>query len=150
MEEKYSNYNKNNLSEFRKSIQSMGNPIKNGTLEIPMMTGKGKRIINKVDINEILRTPYADILSWRKYSRIYFANPLYRRLLEYFANIYYNQYIVSPLFNENKKPNKKKFSNDYNTVLRILDEDLSVENFTTESVLNILIEGQTFLYIEGI
>ena len=148
MEEKYSNYNKNNLSEFRKSIQSMGNPIKNGTLEIPMMTGKGKRIINKVDINEILRTPYADILSWRKYSRIYFANPLYRRLLEYFANIYYNQYIVSPLFNENKKPNRKKFSNDYNTVLRILDEDLSVENFTTEALLNILIEGQTFLYIE--
>ena len=142
-------YSKENLSNFKSSIRSMGELNNNKIPQIPMDMTKGRKYIDKINIDEIIKTPYSDVLSWRKYSRIYFANPMYRRLLEYFAYIYYNQYIVSPLFKDNKKVNKKKFNIDYNTILRILDEDLNVEFFTNQSLLNLLIEGQTFYFIEN-
>lgn len=147
-EQKYTNYTKTQLAEFRKNIQAMGEPIKNGTAEIPLGMTKGRKILDKVKIEDLLRTPYTDVLSWRKFSRIYFAHPLYRRLLEYFAYIYYNQYIISPIFNENKKPNKKKLLNDYNAALRTLDEDISVEKFSSQVLLDLLVEGLTFYFIE--
>ena len=36
MEDKFANYTISNLSEFRKSIEKMGEPVKNGTAEIPL------------------------------------------------------------------------------------------------------------------
>ena len=146
--EKYGLYTKNQLNEFRKSIQAMGDPVHNGTVEIPLGMTKGRKIVDKIKIEDILKTSYTDVGSWRKYSRIYYAHPLYKRLLEYFAYIHYNSYIISPIFTEGKKPNKKKLMNDYNAALRSLDEDMQVETFTTQVLLDLLIEGQTFYFIE--
>lgn len=149
MEEKFSNYSKSNLTEFRKSIQAMGTPVNNGTIEIPQGTilTNGHRPNLPIKPELILKTPLGDVKAWRKFSRIYFANPLYRRLLEYFAYIYYNSYIISPIFDD-KKPNKKKLMKDYNAVLRTLDEDIGVETFTTRVLLDLLIEGETYYYNE--
>ena len=110
-ERKLTMYSKDHLNEFRKSIQNMGTMVGNGTVEIPLdatSTTKGRRMLDRLKPDDVLKTPMSDIKSWRKYSRIYFANPLYRRILEYFAYTYYNNYIVSPIFDEGKKPNKKK------------------------------------------
>ena len=149
MEEKFSNYSKSNLTEFRKSIQAMGTPVNNGTIEIPQGTilTNGHRPNLPIKPELILKTPLGDVKAWRKFSRIYFANPLYRRLLEYFAYIYYNSYIISPIFDD-KKPNKKKLMKDYNAALRTLDEDIGVETFTTRVLLDLLIEGETYYYNE--
>ena len=129
MDEKkdYGLYTKSQLNEFRKSIQAMGETVHNGTVEIPLSMSKGRKISDKIKIEEIIKTPYSDVATWRKFSRIYYAHPLYKRLLEYFAYIYFNQYIISPIFTEGKKPNKKKLMNDYNAALRSLDEDITVE-----------------------
>lgn len=151
MDEKFAMYNKEHLSEFRKSIKAMGEPIHNGTVEIPigLTKGYGAKVADKVKIEELMKTPWTETLTWRKYSRIYFAHPLYRRLLEYFAYIYYNQYIVMPIMNDGTKASaKKKLMKDYNEALRTLDEDIKVEDFTSQALLNLLIEGQTFYYIE--
>ena len=144
-------YTKDNLNEFRKSIQAMGTTVKNGTVEIPMSSDiltKGRRAIAPIKPEDILKTPMNDIRTWRKYSRVYFANPLYRRILEYFAYIYYNAYIISPLYDGDKKPNKKKLLKDYNAALRTLDEDIQVETFTNRVLLDLLIEGETFYFLE--
>lgn len=147
--EKFAQYSKEHLAEFRKSIQAMGEPVKNGTIDIPDSARliKGHRPFLPPKPQDIIKTPLSDVLAWRKYSRLYFANPLYRRLLEYFAYLYYNYYIISPIFDE-KKPNKKKLMKDYNAALRTLDEDIQVETFTNKVLLDLLIEGQTFYYNE--
>ena len=70
-------YTKDNLNEFRKSIQAMGTTVKNGTVEIPMSSDiltKGRRAIAPIKPEDILKTPMNDIRTWRKYSRVYFAN----------------------------------------------------------------------------
>ena len=145
---RYASYSKSQLSEFRKSIRSMGDTVNNGTVEIPLSITKTRKVVDKVKIEELLRTPWTDTIAWRKYSRIYYNHPLYRRLLEYFAYIYYNQYVISPIFNDGKPSAKKKLMKDYNEALRTLDEDIKVEDFATQSLLNLLIEGQTYYYIE--
>ena len=100
--EKTTLYSKDRLNEFRKSIQAMGETVHNGTVEIPLGMSKGRKITDKIKIEDIIKTPYSDVATWRKYSRIYYAHPLYKRLLEYFAYIYYNSYIISPIFTEGK------------------------------------------------
>ena len=119
MEDKFVNYTTSNLSEFRKSIAKMGEPVKNGTAEIPLGLTKGRKYLDKIKIEDMMRTPYTDVLAWRKFSRVYYAHPLYRRLLEYFAYIFYNQYIITPVFNEGKKPNKKKLLKYINTEFKM-------------------------------
>ena len=148
MENKFVNYTVDNLVEFRKTIEKMGDTVKNGTAEIPLGLTKGRKYLDKIKIEDMERTPYTDTLAWRKFSRVYFAHPLYRRLLEYFAYIFYNQYIISPVFAEGKKPSKSKLLKDYEAALRTLDEDITVENFTSQALLDMLIEGQAFYYIE--
>lgn len=150
-ERKFAMYSKDQLSEFRKSIQNMGTVVGNGTVEIPLdaaSTTKGRRMLDRIKPDDILKTPISDVKTWRKYSRIYFANPLYRRILEYFAYTYYNNYIISPIFEEGKKPNKKKMMKDYNAILRTLDEDIQVETFTNRVLLDLLIEGESFYFCE--
>lgn len=145
------NYTLENLTNFRKSIRAMGETVPNGTLTIPNGTLNDYYVGKKADcptIEELDRIPYNDTKAWRKASRIYYSNPLYRRLLEYFANIYLNQYMVYPIFTEGKQPNKTKLMKDYNAVLRSLDEDIRVEDFTSKILLDLLIEGQTFYCIE--
>lgn len=146
----YVKYSSSNLENFRKSIRAMGETVSNGTVIIPMdgAANKGRRLLERIKPEDILKTPITDARAWRKYSRIYFSNPLYKRLLEYFAYIYYNSYIVSPLLDENKKPNNKKLMKDYNAILRTLDEDIQVESFTNRVLLDLLIEGETFYYNE--
>ena len=152
MEENYNKsfaqYTKEQLSTFRSSIQNMGTDVNNGTVEIPLGLTKGRKVLDKVNVNDVLKTPLSDTLTWRKMSRLYFSHPLYRRLLEYFANIYYNQYYISPIYGDSKKPNKKKLMNDYNAALRTLDEDIKVEEFTTQVLLDLLLEGEAFYFVE--
>ena len=146
--EKLAQYTKEHLAEFRKSIQAMGTAVNNGTIEIPAGTVlKGRRTETPITPAIVLKTPMADVEAWRKFSRVYFAHPLYRRILEYFAYIHYNSYIISPIFDD-KKPNKKKLMKDYNAALRTLDEDIKVESFTSRALLDLLIEGETFYYNE--
>jgi len=147
--EKFTSYTKEYLTEFRKSIQAMGTAVKNGTIEIPQGSAltKGRRVEIPIKPEDVLKTPYSDVKAWRKFSRVYFAHPLYRRLLEYFAYIYYNSYIISPILDD-KKVNKKKLMKDYNAALRTLDEDIEVENFTSHALLDMLIEGETYYYNE--
>lgn len=148
--ENLSKYNKEHLNEFRKSIQNMGTAVNNGTIEIPLgdTMPKGRRIMERLKPDDVLKTTMNDTVAWRKFSRIYFSNPLYRRVLEYFAYIYYNHYIVAPLNEDGKKSNKKRLLKDYNAVLRMLDEDIQVESFTSKALLDILVEGEAFYYNE--
>lgn len=149
MDEKLKLYTREQLAEFRKSIQAMGTEVKNGTIEIPQghLLTKGRRAIAPIRPIDVVKAPITDVMLWRKFSRIYFGHPLYRRLLEYLAHIYYNSYIISPIFVDGKA-NKKKLMKDYNGALRTLDEDMQVEKFTTQALLDLLIEGQTFYYNE--
>lgn len=150
-EKKITLYSTEHLNEFRKSIQKMGTTVDNGTVELPStdaFMNKGRRVLDRIKPEDVLKTPMIETKTWRKYSRIYFAHPLYRRILEYFAYIYYNKYIISPIFDESKKANKKKLMKDYNAALRTLDEDIQVETFTNKALLDLLIEGETFYYNE--
>ena len=141
-------YSKENLSNFRKSIQNMGDTVPNGNVEMFDALTKRSNIRDKVSIDMILRTPLDDISLWRKFSRLYYSYPLYRRLIDYFANILYNDYIISPLFNTSKMPNNKKIMADYNSVLRVLDEDIKPETFATRVLTDLLLEGQAYYYID--
>lgn len=145
-------YSKAQLAEFRKSIQAMGDKVPNGTITLPVDGSSGgsalRRLLNIVKPDDVLKTPINDAAAWRKLSRIYFNHPLYKRLLEYYAYIFYNCYIISPILNDAKKPNKNKLMKDYNGILRTLDEDIQVERFTDRVLLDLLIEGETFYYNE--
>ena len=148
--DKMEKYSKSALTEFRKSIQNMGTTVNNGTAELPLSLEitKGRRTTDKIKVEDVIKTPLSATEQWRKFSRIYYSHPLYRRLLQYFANIYYNQYYITPLLTDGKAPNKKKLMNDYNAALRTLDEDINVETFTSRVLLDLLIEGQTFYFVE--
>ena len=138
-------YTKSQLSEFRKSIAKMGTTVPNGNVILDPVKQRREPRLNLADI---LKTPYNDKQSWRIYSRIFYADSLYRRMLKYLSTLLYNHYMIVPIINPDKKPNKKKLMNDYNAALRSLDEDINVENFTSKCLLDLLVEGETFYYLE--
>ena len=142
---KESLYTMSNLTEFRKSIAKMGTTVPNGNVILdPVKLRREPRL----NIDDILKTPYNDKQAWRIYSRIFYGDSLYRRVLKYLSTLLYNHYMISPVFANEKKPNKKKLMNDYNSLLRCLDEDMNVETFTQKVLLDLLIEGETFYYLE--
>lgn len=137
-------YSLANMSEFRKSISAMGTTVKNGTVQYD--TSKLRRE-PRLNIEDILKTPHNDKLAWRTYSRIFYGDSLYRRMLKYLSTLLYNHYMITPLIHEKKVP-KKKLLNDYTAALRTLDEDLTVEQLTGRILLDLLIEGETFYFLE--
>ena len=141
---KYEMYTASKLTEFRKSIAQMGTTVANGNVFLDPTKGRREP---KLDIETIIKTPHNDKNSWRIYSRIFYGDSLYRRMLKYLSTMLYNHYMITPLVND-KKPNKKKLLNDYNAVLRTLDEDMNVETFTSRVLLDLLIEGEAFYYLE--
>lgn len=142
---KESLYTMSNLTEFRKSIAKMGTTVPNGNVILdPIKLRREPRL----NIDDILKTPYNDKQAWRIYSRIFYGDSLYRRVLKYLSTLLYNHYMISPAFANEKKPNKKKLMNDYNSLLRCLDEDMNVETFTQKVLLDLLVEGETFYYLE--
>ena len=143
-ETKTSLYSLSKMSEFRKSIAQMGTTVPNGNV---VLDPTKMRREPRLDVESIIKTPHADKQSWRIYSRIFYGDSLYRRMLKYLSSMLYNHYMITPLVND-KKPNKKKLMNDYNAVLRTLDEDISVESFTSKVLLDLLIEGEAFYYLE--
>src|SRR5574344_541505 len=144
-ENKINLYSTDNLINFRKSIAKMGTTVSNGNVLLePTKLRKQPRL----NIDDILKTPYNDKLSWRTYSRIFYTDSLYNRMLKYLSTLLYNHYMISPVFNLDKKPNRKKLMTDYNGALRTLDEDMNVEQFTSKVLLDLLIEGETFYYLE--
>lgn len=149
---KFVNYNKEHLANFRKSIGNMGTEVKNGTVvtfdgKAPKMLFGNPKDPSHIKVEDILKTPKTDEEAWRKFSRIFYENSVYRRIVNYLASMYFNDYYVVPLIGDNKS-NKKKLMKDYNTVLRCLDEDFKVEQFTFDCLLGILKEGKIFYYIE--
>lgn len=142
--EKYEMYTASKLTEFRKSIAQMGTTVANGNIYLDPIKSRREP---KLDIDTVIKTPHNDKFSWRIYSRIFYGDSLYRRMLKYLSTMLYNHYMITPLTTD-KKPNKKKLLNDYNAVLRTLDEDISVESFTSRVLLDLLIEGETFYYLE--
>lgn len=145
MEDKQSNYTLASLSEFRKSIAKMGTTVPNGNVILDPVKGRREP---RLDIDAICSTPYRDKMAWRVYSRIFYSDSLYRRLLKYLSTLLYNHYMVTPLLANEKKPLRKKLMNDYNGVLRSLDEDINVEDFTSKCLLDLLVEGETFYFLE--
>lgn len=143
-EKKLEKYTKEYLSEFRKSISNMGTTVNNGTVIYD--TSKLRRE-PRLNIEDILKTPHNDKIAWRTYSRIFYGDSLYRRMLKYLATLLFNHYMITPLSSEKKIP-KKKLMNDYNAALRSLDEDLTVEKLTSKVLLDLLIEGETFYFLE--
>lgn len=141
---KYEMYTASKLTEFRKSISQMGTTVANGNVFLDPTKGRREP---KLDIETIIKTPHNDKNSWRIYSRIFYGDSLYRRMLKYLSTMLYNHYMITPL-TADKKPNKKKLLNDYNAVLRTLDEDMNVESFTSRVLLDLLIEGEAFYYLE--
>lgn len=139
-------YSASKLAEFRKSIANMGTTTANGTIILDDLI-KGKRE-PRTDIDSILNTPHSDKKAWRTYSRIFYSTSMYRGLLKYLSNLLYNHYMITPLINTEKVPNRKKLNTDYNSVLRTLDEDINVEKFTKRTLLDLLIEGEVFYYLE--
>ena len=152
--EKILRYSMDNVTKFRQSINRMGETVSNGTVGGIVLDNviRGNSFFkNDVDVDTLLSTSFSDTASWRKFSRLFYQKTTYRKLIEYLSTIYYNQYIISPLFDDGKAPNgagKKKLMRDYNNALRSLDEDMKVEEFTTQVLLNLLVEGQVFYYIE--
>ena len=137
-------YTASKLTEFRKSIAQMGTTVANGNIYLDPIKGRRDP---KIDIDAILKTPHNDKNSWRIYSRVFYGDSLYRRMLKYLSTMFYNHYMITPL-TADKKPNKKKLLNDYNAVLRTLDEDMNVESFTSRVLLDLLVEGEAFYYLE--
>ena len=143
-ETKESLYSMSKLSEFRKSIAQMGTTVPNGNV---ILDPSKMRREPKLDIDTIIRTPHNDKHAWRVYSRIFYGDSLYRRTLKYLSTMLYNHYMITPLIGD-KKPNRKKLMNDYNAVLRTLDEDMTVEKFTARALLDLLLEGEAFYFLE--
>ena len=144
-DKKLENYTASNLSEFRKSIAKMGTTVANGNV---ILDPSKRRRDPKLNIDDIVKTPYNDKNAWRIYSRLFYSDSLYRRMLKYLSTLLYNHYMISPVIGGEKKPNKKKLMNDYNAVLRALDEDLTVEQTTSKVLLDLLIEGETYYFLE--
>ena len=142
-EERFANYNAAKLNEFRKSIGKMGTEVPNGTI---VLDNDGKvRFGRAIDsttlkLEDIIKTPMSDEKTWRKFSRIFYQHSLYRRILDYLASIFYNDYFISPLTVDSKFGNRKKLIKDYNVALKTLDEDMQVEKFTQDALLNLLKE----------
>ena len=145
MDNKETKYNMSALTEFRKSISKMGTTVPNGNV---ILDPSKRRREPNLSVDNIIKTAYNDKNAWRIYSRIFYSDSLYRRMLKYLSTLLYNHYMISPLIGAEKKPNKKKLLNDYNAVLRTLDEDLTVEDFTSKSLLDLLVEGEVFYFLE--
>ena len=145
MDNKETKYNMSALTEFRKSISKMGTTVPNGNV---ILDPNKRRREPNLSVDNIIKTAYNDKNAWRIYSRIFYSDSLYRRMLKYLSTLLYNHYMVSPLIGAEKKPNKKKLMNDYNAVLRTLDEDLTVEQLTSKVLLDLLVEGEVFYFLE--
>ena len=81
---KESLYTMSNLTEFRKSIAKMGTTVPNGNVILdPVKLRREPRL----NIDDILKTPYNDKQAWRIYSRIFYGDSLYRRVLKYLSTL---------------------------------------------------------------
>lgn len=86
---------------------------------------------------------------WITLSRMYFNEPQYQRIIMYYATLFFNYYYVTPV-DLPEKPNKKKLDKEYNETLTFLDEEINVENFTVNTLKDILVEGSVFYYYDFI
>ena len=63
MDKKFEFYSKNQLAEFRKSIQAMGTTVNNGTIEIPQghLLTKGRKPITPIKPIDVIKAPMHDV-----------------------------------------------------------------------------------------
>ncbi len=87
---------------------------------------------------------------WITLSKVYFYEPQYQRIILYYAALYLCYYYVTPTEIEGKTVNKKKLEKEYREVLKFLDDEINVENFTLKILVDILVEGSTFYYYDFI
>ena len=71
------NYTVSNLSEFRKSIAKMGTTVANGNV---ILDPSKRRRDPKLNIEDIVKTPYNDKNAWRIYSRLFYSDSLYTQV----------------------------------------------------------------------
>ena len=88
---KTSLYSLSKMSEFRKSIAQMGTTVPNGNV---VLDPTKMRREPRLDVESIIKTPHADKQSWRIYSRIFYGDSLYRRMLKYLSTLLYNHYMM--------------------------------------------------------
>lgn len=136
------------ISKFQKLAKSINkyDPNYDRIITVDQVRGYSPKNITYEKLMEI--SP--DDPLWIMLSRIYFNEPQYQRIIMYYATLYLAYYYVSPVEIENKTVNKKKLEKEYREVLRFLDDEINVEDFTVRVLIDILTEGATFYYYDFI
>ena len=83
---------------------------------------------------------------------LYQTNLIYQKIIDYYRNMYYWRYVVTPrrlqLDEDSKKLNKKEFGKLYHNMLEIVD-GISIETTFPRLLLEIFKNGQLYLYARG-
>ena len=140
---------KSMISHFQKLAKSITNKFDPGFDRI-LVSEKIKNYRGADISYEKLMSLSLDDPMWTTLSKIYFNEPQYQRIIIYYATLYLGYYYVSPIELETVKVNKKALEKEYREVLKFLDDEINVENFTLKVLVDILVEGETFYYYDFI
>ena len=136
------------IARYQKLAKSLTNKFDPGfdrVLTLEKIRGYDPK---NISYEKLMSIPPDDAL-WVSLSKIYFNEPQYQRIILYYAALYLGYYYVSPV-DLDKKINKKTLEKEYREVLRLLDEEINVESFTLQVLIDILTEGDTFYYYDFI
>lgn len=83
---------------------------------------------------------------------LYQTNLIYQKIIDYYRNMYYWRYVVTPrrlvIEEDSKKPNKKEYGKIYHEMLETVD-GISIETVFPKILLELFKNGQVFLYARG-
>ncbi len=135
------------ISRFQKLAKAINkyDPNYDRVLDIDRVRGFNAKNISYEKLMEL--SPEDPL--WIILSRMYFNEPQYQRIIMYYATLYLDYYYVSPV-DIVGKANNKKLDKEYNDILKFLDDEICVEDFTVKVLIDILIEGSTFYYYDFI
>lgn len=135
------------ISRFQKLARAINkyDPSLDRALDIERLRGYNPKSLSYEKLMEL--SPEDPL--WITLSRMYFNEPQYQRIIMYYATLFFNYYYVTPV-DLPEKPNKKKLDKEYNETLTFLDEEINVENFTVNTLKDILVEGSVFYYYDFI
>ena len=135
------------ISRFQKLAKAINkyDPNYDRTLNLDRIRGYNSKSITYEKLMDL--SPEDPL--WITLSRLYFNEPQYQRIIMYYATLFCNYYYVSPVDLPNKI-NDTKLDKEYNEILNFLDDEINVENFTVNTLKDILIEGSVFYYYDFI
>ena len=136
------------ISRFQKLAKAINkyDPNFDRALTIETLRGYSPKAI---DYDKLMKLPQDDPL-WILLSKLYFYEPQYHRIITYYATLFYYYYYVSPVELEGRSVNKKKLEKEYHDSLFFLDDEINVEHFTLNTIIDILVEGSVFYYYDFI